>query len=1142
MLLANMDVRRAFPILAALLVCASGSRVELVNNGYSGLVIGIDDKVDVLQCHDLLGNLQTLINNASSYLYTATNQRAFFSDVTVVVPSSWPRSCTGADPPGQATTESYLTSDLRVSTAHPVYGSAPWTHQSGLCGQPGAFVQFAAGYVASGDNRTFGDQARVLVHEWAKYRWGVFEEFGYAEDPLYPSFYQQTAGQWRPSGCSDGAVAGSVSPSGCEESSNTCTFVPFMNASNAAVTSSIMYMQALSQVKNFCDDGNHIKAAPTKHNMLCNESSVWEVMQEHKDFRNGSNPPNANSTIPRVDFRVVKASTDRFFFLLESTATMRQQERWDFVSSSIRKFVNWDVPTGIQVGIGHFGADYRTDRNLTTVPNSLMGRGELANLPPIADDVMEAYKSWTTAIDGALAALGRMAAGATIIWVTGNQESSRNQPTAADVDYMIAALNARHARLVVVFYPTVTPGLARVAMETGGDVISVEDVRLGDQTSITVFHSLAAAYVYTLDKYIADKRLARVQVEDRQFVGNGQHARGSFLIDTTLGVNTTLTVLYNTRSEIGYVKLRPPGGQLNTVYTYPDSTNHLQYAPIAQTQGRWEYEIDNMAPSHSSIFVQVTSSSASSEDTVRTEVWTNMDRTGSLNATERPLIIYASVVRGHAPVLDAEVYAVVTRADGQSVRVQLLDNGLGVPDILHGDGIYSRYFTDFGSLTPASQLFIVRVEVGGSRARVVTGRDLTQPRAIPVNGQVPCCGSTIGNVTSVPVNGLRRSASGGGILVFGSTDQQADVYPPNRVTDLRAETDAAEQTITFSWSAPGDDYDKPDTRVSHYEVRFSESRAQLRDHFTDCTSVPHWSQPEPAGTPSLAVIDFHTVDKLLFFAIRGVDEAGNVARISNVVALVLPPPPPTLSPPPPTGTTAPIQPSPPPFDDHLLLIVLLCVAGVILLIVLLALYYFFCYRRRKPDPGAGASRHITTVTVPTVESREPTPVKIAYDLEKEKAVQTISDGQTPSMWTASDILDTRDRRHSPDDSFSNYASGQPLNASQLGTGRARYNSYQTPFVEDMPYDGRSLVSTQPSDSFMSLTSDPRHRNNNTLSEGEPAGWPSDKDSLVQAQRVRGGRLPPPTLPKPRLHPADGSQHGSRASVAGDRRQRNVTQV
>ncbi|XP_037082326.1 calcium-activated chloride channel regulator 4-like [Pollicipes pollicipes] len=1103
----------AVALCAALAACATGSRVQLVSNGYSGLVVGIDDRVNILKCQDVLDNVKTLINDASSYLYTATNQRAFFSDVTVVVPSSWPRSCTGANPPGQATTESYLTSDLRVSTTHPVYGSAPWTHQSGQCGQPGAFVQFAADYVSEGTSD--GSKAAALVHEWAKYRWGVFEELGYAEDPLYPSFYQQTAGQWRPTGCSDGAVAGSVSPPGCKESSNTCTFVPFTNASNDGVTSSVMYMQELSQVKNFCDDGDHDRSAPTKHNLLCGERSVWEVMQDHEDFRNGNNAPSGNSTPPSVDFRVVKATTDRFFFLLESTATMRQQERWDFVSSSIRKFVNWDVPTGIQVGIGHFGADYRTDRNLTTVPDLLMGRGEMANLPPIADDVMEDSKSWTTAVDGALSSLGNRAPGSTLIWVTGNQQNSRNQPTAADVDYMIAALKAKQVRLVLVFYPYVTPGLSRVASETGGDVIIIEDSWLGDQTSISVFHSLADAYVFTLDKYITDKRKLMVRVEDQRFVGNGQQVRGSFLIDTTLGVNTTLTVLYNTRSEIGYVKLRRPGGQLLPVYTYPDTTNHLQYIRIDPVQGRWEYEIDNLAPSHSSIVVQVMSSPASSEDTVRTEVWTNADRTGSLNATERPLIIYAS----------------------------LLDNGLAVPDILHGDGIYSRYFTDFGSLTPASQLFIVRVEVGGSRARVVTGRDLTQPRAIPVNGQVPCCGSTVGNVTSVPMFDLRRSASGGGILVSGDVDYQTDVHPPNRITDLRAETDAAEQTITFSWSAPGDDYDKPDTRVSHYEVRFSESRAQLRDHFTDCTSVPHWSQPEPAGTPSLAVIDFHTVDKLLFFAIRGVDEAGNVARISNVVALMMPPPPATPSPPPPTEASSPVRPTPPAFDNQLLLIVLLCVAGVVLLIVLLALYYFLCYRRRKPDPGAGASRHITTVTVPSVESREPTPVKIAYDLEKEEAVRSLSEGPTPVMWTASNILNTSEPCYSPDTrSYGHYSNNLHLNAAHMSAGRARYNSYQTPYGEDMTYDGRSLVSTQPSDSFMSLTSDPRPRNNNTLSEGEPAGWPSDKDSLVQAQRVRGGRLPPPTLPKPRLHPADGSQHGSRASIAGDKKRRNVTQV
>ena len=53
--------------------------------------------------------------------------------------------------------------------------------------------------------------------------------------------------------------------------------------------------------------------------------------------------------------------------------------------------------------------------------------------------------------------------------------------------------------------------------------------------------------------------------------------------------------------------------------------------------------MDNLAPANSSIFVQVTSTPASSEDTVRTEVWTSADTTGTLNATAEPLIIYASV-------------------------------------------------------------------------------------------------------------------------------------------------------------------------------------------------------------------------------------------------------------------------------------------------------------------------------------------------------------------------------------------------------------------------------------------------------------------------------------------------------------------
>ena len=141
---------------------------------------------------------------------------------------------------------------------------------------------------------------------------------------------------------------------------------------------------------------------------------------------------------------------------------------------------------------------------------------------------------------------------------------------------------------MVVFYPFVTPGLARVAMASGGDVISVPDVLTpgGERTSIAVFHALTDAYTYTLDKYISNRRLMRVQVEDEQFEGNGATARGSFLVDNTLGINTTFTVLFGSRSEVGYVRLRPPGGVMQEMYTYPDSSNHLMYAPLPPTVSR----------------------------------------------------------------------------------------------------------------------------------------------------------------------------------------------------------------------------------------------------------------------------------------------------------------------------------------------------------------------------------------------------------------------------------------------------------------------------------------------------------------------------------------------------------------------------
>ena len=87
--------------------------------------------------------------------------------------------------------------------------SAP---QNGECGEPGDFTHLTPWFVnehAGNASQRFGrtdkvtglnhhNMLKILVHEWAKLRWGVYEEYGYPGDAKFPMFYYQTT--WGPTG------------------------------------------------------------------------------------------------------------------------------------------------------------------------------------------------------------------------------------------------------------------------------------------------------------------------------------------------------------------------------------------------------------------------------------------------------------------------------------------------------------------------------------------------------------------------------------------------------------------------------------------------------------------------------------------------------------------------------------------------------------------------------------------------------------------------------------------------------------------------------------------------------------------------------------------------------------------------------
>lgn len=113
-----------------------------------------------------------------------------------MLPSNWPSSCL----PKNRTikTSRGERSDITITVPHQVYRDSVWTQQSGGCGEAGD--QIYGSYTALRRD-TIG---RELVREWAKYRYGIFDEIGFKNDPIYPKCYRTDKNQ--PTGCSDATI------------------------------------------------------------------------------------------------------------------------------------------------------------------------------------------------------------------------------------------------------------------------------------------------------------------------------------------------------------------------------------------------------------------------------------------------------------------------------------------------------------------------------------------------------------------------------------------------------------------------------------------------------------------------------------------------------------------------------------------------------------------------------------------------------------------------------------------------------------------------------------------------------------------------------------------------------------------------
>ncbi len=91
--------------------------------------------------------------------------------------------------------------DFKITSNHPLASRLPWTKQYKGCENESDSVFVPLNFL---NNSDFSSESRgkIFLHEWAKFRYGVFEEFGFYDDPVISPCYSM-GGKDFFTGCTD---------------------------------------------------------------------------------------------------------------------------------------------------------------------------------------------------------------------------------------------------------------------------------------------------------------------------------------------------------------------------------------------------------------------------------------------------------------------------------------------------------------------------------------------------------------------------------------------------------------------------------------------------------------------------------------------------------------------------------------------------------------------------------------------------------------------------------------------------------------------------------------------------------------------------------------------------------------------------
>ncbi|XP_045111841.1 calcium-activated chloride channel regulator 1-like isoform X1 [Portunus trituberculatus] len=891
-----MSVAVAAMVMGSVGVGAS-LRTTLVGNGYEDVVVGLSPMLQESQADEIIQTVKTAVRDASQALFRATDNKLYFKRVKILVPSTW--KSVKVDQP--ATNEAFEDSHMRVDLRNTVYGDQVYTIQPGGCGDPGRYIHITPSFLTNPLARVvWGPTGKVLAQAWARLRWGVFDEVGYPNDARFPLFFRTWDDSQnmvvKPNYCADRDIKGTLVDI---NTGGSCKYLGDLPDENCRfrpddaqlATSSLMSFMDVDNVEEFCKDhkagGRHDIYAPNRHNLMCNARSVWDVMSGHADFYNVTMLPAEYDVAPEV--LVVQQTPATFALVLDKSGSMSGRKINNLVNTAKRWLLH-DVADGSFVTIIYFSSSASIKTSLTEVTNA--SRQSLANAIVSStgggtcigcglNKALEATKNQNNKV---------------ILLITDGDENVHPY-----IDEVMDNVVESKSRVVTISYGKSAEGsLEKLAQNTGGKAYIVPD----DDDGSFMDDAFQGCLTYQPGQSITNTNIKIYEWEGTT-QGAGTMSE-TFSVDATLGRN--LEFRLDTKDHIaGDPFLSSPSGKTHTNAEFNGDINLWIIKLDTEAEvGTWTWT-KPISGTSTNMKVTVT---AQARDPVTlpiiTESWMNTG-TDFVDASQQQVIVYARVSQGDNPVVGAKVRAYITTPDttAEAVELDLLDNGQNA-DVQAGDGIYSRYFTQFvseGRYAVKAQVwdegssFINNGFITSRRKRLLD-TPLASSRFHGIRDELVaneyCCGSIVpfNPETAVPTGNFTRTAAAGSFNVVKMPPAGGDSFPPSQVRDLGIMVNDSSH-ITLTWTAPGDDLDSG--IVLGYEIWMSEDISALNDDVNTNTSICILDLPHSTNTPevlkeageqivlSMELEESLEEDSLYFVSLRAVDHKKNNGPMSRPV-------------------------------------------------------------------------------------------------------------------------------------------------------------------------------------------------------------------------------------------------------------------